>query len=187
VTLRAALAAADQGDRAAAADLGIDLSGYNWYRDFSIGVSRNSPDQLRAFIISRASDSSIYIFDSGGKLITDAANLGEILSIELFDFDGDNRDEIITRQKTGWGTGVYREEFVIYGLKGTQALQTLWRATSYAYSDLGSEREFEEETAFIRPSYQRLIYTSTIEMRGKRKVRRSSFKFDGERFVRAAD
>src|SRR5213075_2316198 len=130
--------------------LGFKLNGYDWTRDYAISSADNN---LRAVVIAQMGGSHIYTFQ-GERLLAKTATPGEILSVELFDFDADHRDEIITVQKTGWGTGVYLEEFLIYG--GPQ-LKQLWRATSYGYFDASAPREdFEMEEGFIRVSYQHL-------------------------------
>ena len=105
ITLSALLNAMKLADGGAAAEkLGIKLNGYDWARDYAI--SDYNYDSLRAVVIARMGGSYIYVFQ-GERLIAKTVTPGEILTVDLFDFDGDKHDEIITRQKTGGGTGIY--------------------------------------------------------------------------------
>jgi len=184
VTLSALLSAMKAADRGqwepAEKVLGYNLNGYGWTRDFAIS---SADKNLRAVVIARMGGSYIYTFQSE-KLIAKMPTPGEVLSVELFDFDADQRDEIITVQKTGWGTGIYHEEFIIY----SASLKQLWRATSYWYADVtGRKQDFEMEEGFIRSAAQRLQYVSMKDKAGKRTRSRKFFKFDGKHFVPARE
>ena len=183
ITLSALLNAMKLADGGAAAEkLGIKLNGYDWARDYAI--SDYNYDSLRAVIIARMGGSYIYVFQ-GERLIAKTVTPGEILTVELFDFGGDKHDEMITRQKTGWGTGIYTEEFIIYGVP---RLSELWRATSYSYVAMSDRKEdWETEEGLIRPSDQHLLFISTKAIGGKRTRSRKFFKFDGKNFVPARE
>lgn len=179
---------ANRGKREAAARLGFDLSGYNWTRDFSLGMPREGPranHELRGVLISLFSRSYAFSFDSMGSLIAQIVAPGEILSFELFDFDGDGQDEIITRQKTGWGTGVYHEEFIIYGRSEAAQLSELWRGTSIWHADpLSDPARLEETEGFIKPGFRALLYVATVHKEGKWRTQRDKYVFDKARFRR---
>ena len=184
ITLSALLSAmkgADQGPWEPAEKLlGFNLGGYDWTRDFAIS---SGDKNLRAVVIAQMGGSHIYTFE-GERPLAKTSTPGEILSVELFDFDGDKRDEIITRQKVGWGTGIYIEDLIIYNA----GLKQLWRETSYTYIDVtGRKEDFEIEEGFIRPADRRLLYISMKDKGGTRTRSRKFFKFDGKNFVPALE
>jgi hypothetical protein len=141
-----AMQRADAGDRASAEALGIDLKAYNWTWDLS--AQRGLRQHL--VTISKMWDSELFLFGPSGKLLSRLSSPGEMHSIQLFDFDGDGNAEIICTQTTDRGTGVLRDEFIIYSTFAGR-LHEIWRAPSFWYSS-GAYRRFGERNSGRRKS-----------------------------------
>ncbi|MGN6187186.1 MAG: hypothetical protein ACTHQM_26415 [Thermoanaerobaculia bacterium] len=177
-TLLAAMHDVDHGNRQNAERLGLEISAYNWTRDFSTG-------KHRAVLISQQSASYALVFDETGALIARLQLAGEILSFELFDFDADGENEIITRQKTGRGTGINHEEIVIYGRSRTAAMAELWRGTSVWYSDpLDNEDQRDETEGFVRPDFNALLYVKKTIQGDRSTDERVEYVFTNHAFER---
>lgn len=100
----------------------IDLRGYNFHQEFSLGQSGTG------IAISCQGGGGFALFAKDGTLIS-TARTEEIGWVQLVDLDEDGTPEILTEETTQYGTGILVKEFVLYRVT-QRKLTPAWRAES---------------------------------------------------------
>ncbi|HKO55314.1 MAG TPA: hypothetical protein VJ276_05510 [Thermoanaerobaculia bacterium] len=143
----------------------IGIGGYNFAREVELGK------QYRVLIISCNLGGGIILFSPTGYQIA-SYRTWEIVSVQLFDIDGDQLFEIITEQRDGVGTGFALRNFHVYSSRNDQLLE-IWQAESY-FADANSHREPIVREAYMKclqanaeHPYPHITYFSRSELRSE--------------------
>ena len=143
----------------------VDLAGYSFHREFSIG------NGVRVIAISKNLAGGILVFDRQGSKF-DAQHTGEIISIQILDMDGDGRDEMITEEVGNRSTSNFSTSFAVYSVPDRKLL-VLWRAKGFE-EDVAPPSRRVGHTAFVRVGFSegagvyapRLLYAMRDEVTG---------------------
>lgn len=118
----------------------IGLGGFNFARTFDLGSG------VSLVAISCNLGGGMIAFDADGHLVA-SRRTWELGTLQVVDLDGDGRDEVITTEKDGVGTGLITWAYHIYRL-APAGWQHLWSGVSW--SSISSEAGANTREGFLR-------------------------------------
>ncbi len=146
-SLRHALEARTRNEEPDQSVTRIDLRGYNWHRRIDPSPS------IRVVAASYHRRGELFLFDAGGSLLK-RLKTHELTWLQLFDFDLDGIDEIITEEIDGSGTGVIIKSYHIYRISQAD-IEPLWEGVSYSRKWFGKDPETGESKVEMIRGYLR--------------------------------
>ncbi len=185
-TLRHALEARTRNEEPDQSVARIDLRGYNWHRRLDPSPS------LAVVAVSYFLRGDLFLFDAGGSLLT-RVETSELIWLQLFDFDQDGVDELITEEVDLRGTGVLIKSFHIYRISRA-AIELLWEGISYSRKWLGQDPVTGESRVEFTRGYLRgepggygrsarlLHLRDTLESGGEPRIIREGYELTEEGF-----
>jgi hypothetical protein len=188
--VRAALIDARSGHRELATSLGIDLAGFNWSQEVDIGQPAMPCDaepvgSTTVFLVSRHLSGEMFVFGADGHLVSRLA-IGEPVTYQPIDLDGDGVVELMVEEVDGDGTGSYETGYHIYGAFA-EGVRQLWTAPAlWSWSNRDPEQgrgllRFEWRWAHSGPL---VLYFADGIRDGKRVRRREAWEYLNGKFKR---
>ena len=89
---------------------------------------------MQAVVVSKNLGGYLFVFHPDGTQLAQEQT-GEIIWLQLFDFNGDGIAELVTEEAEARGTGLLVQYFIVYRVVGHQ-IEQLWRGVAYTHKML---------------------------------------------------
>ena len=101
---------------------------------------------VRVIVLSFLHHGGLFAYGAHGELLA-SRDTGSVGSFQVFDFDQDGQQELITEEQDGEGTGTETRTYRIYRISAGR-FELLWQGLSYSFE--GNFQPPEERQGFIR-------------------------------------
>jgi hypothetical protein len=183
---RDALIEGRSGHRESATSLGIDLAGFNWFQEIAIAQRAVTPQQVvTVFLLSRHLSGEIFAFGPDGRLASRLA-IGEPVTYQPIDLDGDGLMELMVEEVDGYGTGIYETGYHIYGALAERVKQVWTAPALWSWSN----RDPEQGRGLLRFEWRwghpgpLVLYFADGVRDGKTVKRREAWEYVNGKFKR---